>query len=160
IQGRRAVLALSARTWLLYNYQSKYLQAPLSYEPLEHAASFSSEMCPEGFAAIAGEKLHILTTDNLGGAFNQQTLPLRYTPRRMVRAPGHSRLAIIESDHDAYNETEKQARKQQQQGQSNGHEQGMDLANGHDAQGLDGDAQPDEQDESVQTTLRGPLPPS
>ena len=44
VQGRRAVLALSARTWLLYNYQGKYLQAPLSYEPLEHATSFSSEI--------------------------------------------------------------------------------------------------------------------
>jgi splicing factor 3B subunit 3 len=39
---------------------------PLSYEMLENASSFSSEKCPEGIVAIAGNTLRIISVERLG----------------------------------------------------------------------------------------------
>lgn len=50
---------------------------PLSYDPLDFAAEFSTEMCPEGVVAVSGEKLRIFGVERLGEAFNQAALPLR-----------------------------------------------------------------------------------
>jgi hypothetical protein len=52
-----AVLALSSRPWLLYSHQNRLQLSPLSYIPLDHAASFSSEACREGIVAVAGNTL-------------------------------------------------------------------------------------------------------
>lgn len=40
--------------------------------------------------------------DRLGEAFNQISIPLRYTPRRVVVDPTHRKLIVIETDHNAY----------------------------------------------------------
>lgn len=40
VNGSDAVLALSSRSWLCYNYQGRYSMTPLSYVPLEYASSF------------------------------------------------------------------------------------------------------------------------
>jgi splicing factor 3B subunit 3 len=109
VRGSRGVLALSARPWLLYNYQDRYFQAPMSYDTLEYAANFSSELCPEGVVAIAGNTLRIITVDNLGAMFNQTVYPLRYTPRKMCRIPDTNLLVIVESDHNEYSEAERAA---------------------------------------------------
>lgn len=108
VRGRRGVLALSTRAWLLYNYQGRYMQAPLSYETLEYASNFISEVCPEGIVAIAANTLRIITVENLGAMFNQTIHPLRYTPRKLCRLPNTNYLAIIESDHNEYTEIEKE----------------------------------------------------
>lgn len=50
-------------------------------------AGFASEQCPEGFVAVAKNTLRILTLERLGETFNQQSCPLRYTPRRFVIHP-------------------------------------------------------------------------
>lgn len=50
---------------------------PLSYDPLNYAAEFSTEMCPEGVVAVSGEKLRIFGVERLGEMFNQAALPLR-----------------------------------------------------------------------------------
>lgn len=71
------VLALSSRSWLSYNYQGRYQMTPLSYDPLDFAAEFSTEMCPEGVVAVSGEKLRIFGVERLGEVFNQAALPLR-----------------------------------------------------------------------------------
>ena len=107
VEGSPAVLALSSRTWLSYVHQGRFFQTPLSYEPLDYAAGFASEYIPEGLVAVTGSSLRILTLQNLGSMFNQSTVPLRYTPRAMAQLPGTSRLIVIESDHNEYNETER-----------------------------------------------------
>ena len=56
VRGQQGVIALTTRPWLLYNHQGRYFQAPVSYEGLEHASNFASDMCPEGIVAIAGEE--------------------------------------------------------------------------------------------------------
>jgi len=107
IQSRASCLALSAKSWLLYNYQNRYHQDPVSYESLEHAADFSSEACPDGIVAVAGNTLRIITVDNLGMLFNQTVFPLRYTPRRMCRIAGSMEMIIIESDQNEFNKEDR-----------------------------------------------------
>ena len=107
VQGASSVMALTTRAWLMYNYQNRYHQDPLSYEMLEHVSDFSSEACPGGLVAVAGSTLRIVTIDNLGAMYNQIALPLRYTPRKMTRFPGTSDLVIVEADHNEFNETER-----------------------------------------------------
>ena len=65
-----------------------------------------------------GNTLRILGCDRLGEVFHQTVMPLSYTPRRMAPLPPPSiapdqlleaqnqkiHLAILESDHNAYNE--------------------------------------------------------
>jgi splicing factor 3B subunit 3 len=106
--GFEGVLALSSRPWAAYCHQFALQLTPLSYVPLEHGCSFASEHCPEGLVAIASNTLRILSLDKLGDTFNADTVPLRYTPRRMAQHHVSGHLVIIESDHNAYNEDEKQ----------------------------------------------------
>lgn len=140
IQGQRSVLALSTRAWLMYYYQGKHFQQPMSYETLEHASNFSSELCPEGIVSVAGNTLRILTVSNLGATFNQTSHPLRYTPRKMCRMPDTRLLIVVESDHNEYSEAEKAA-----------------LAAASGAMAVD-DAADDE--EATILPLRGPVPPA
>jgi len=119
VQGLPAMLALSSKPWLCYNFQGKYNCTPMSYDQLEFASSFASEQCPEGFVAIAGNTLRITSCERLGELFNQTVMHLSYTPRRFVPLPpatlptaGHGAgdpimLAVLEADHNAYNEETK-----------------------------------------------------
>lgn len=107
IQGQNAFVALSTRSWIMYNHHGKYTQTPLSYDSLEHATSFSSEVCQEGIVGITGNTLRIITLENLGTSLNQVSYNLKYTPRRMCKYPGSKQLVIIETDHNEYNDEEK-----------------------------------------------------
>jgi len=107
INGTEGLLALSSRSWLCYNYKSRFTMMPLSYVPLEFASSFHSEQCPEGVVSIAGESLRIFTTEQLGDMFNQSTIPLRYTPRKMLLHLQTQNIILIEADNDTYPYQEK-----------------------------------------------------
>ena len=113
IQGSEAVLAMSSRSWLSYYYQNRFHLTPLSYESLEYASGFSSEQCSEGVVAISTNTLRILALEKLGAVFNQVTYPLEYTPKRFVIHQDSSRIIISETDHNAYTEETKTARKKQ-----------------------------------------------
>eukprot|EP01127_Copromyxa_protea_P000185 TRINITY_DN10178_c0_g1_i1.p1 TRINITY_DN10178_c0_g1~~TRINITY_DN10178_c0_g1_i1.p1 ORF type:complete len:1210 (+),score=264.17 TRINITY_DN10178_c0_g1_i1:41-3631(+) len=108
VNGAEALLALSSRSWLCYNNQGRYTMMPLSYVPLGFASSFTSEQCPEGIVAISGENLRIFSTEHLGTMFNQTSIPLRYTPRKMFLHPQTRYMIIVESDDDTYPYEEKQ----------------------------------------------------
>jgi len=101
VQGQPAVLALSSRSWLCYNYQGRYQITPLSYETLEYASGFCSEQCPEGFVCVAANTLRILTVERLGEVFNQQVMKLSYTPRRSALIKATNCFVVIETDHNA-----------------------------------------------------------
>ena len=47
IQGEPSVMAMTTRSWLMYNFQNRYHQDPVSYEMLEYASDFSSEVRAE-----------------------------------------------------------------------------------------------------------------
>lgn len=113
MQGAEAVLAMSSRTWLSYYYQNRFHLTPLSYEMLEYASGFSSEQCSEGIVAISTNTLRILALEKLGAVFNQISFPLEYTPRRFLVHNDSGRLVICETDHNAYTEETKTARKSQ-----------------------------------------------
>lgn len=113
MQGSEAVLAMSSRSWLSYYYQNRFHLTPLSYETLEYASGFSSEQCSEGIVAISTNTLRILALEKLGAVFNQVSFGLEYTPRTFVIHPDTGRMIIAETDHNAYTEDTKNARKQQ-----------------------------------------------
>jgi splicing factor 3B subunit 3 len=71
----------------------------MSYEMLEHGSKFRSEQCPEGIVAIAGNTLRILTVEDVSNEFNTTSVPLSFTPRKMVLEPVSRQFVIIESDH-------------------------------------------------------------
>jgi len=105
--GCEGVLALSSRSWVVYCLHNTLHMTPLSYQMLEHGCSFTAEHCPEGLVAIASTTLRILSIEKLGDAFNSESLPLRYTPRRLAYHSVSGNMVVIESDHNAYNEEEK-----------------------------------------------------
>eukprot|EP01087_Luapelamoeba_hula_P013056 TRINITY_DN3708_c0_g1_i1.p1 TRINITY_DN3708_c0_g1~~TRINITY_DN3708_c0_g1_i1.p1 ORF type:complete len:1235 (+),score=206.04 TRINITY_DN3708_c0_g1_i1:98-3802(+) len=98
VQEKPAMLAVSSRSWLCYNYQTRFLLTPLSYTPLEFATNFASPQCPEGIVATAQGTLRVLTPEKLGEVFNQDEIKLRYTPRKMIEHPTTRYLIIIETD--------------------------------------------------------------
>lgn len=67
-----------------------------------------SEQCPEGIVSISGENLRIFSPEQLGNMFNQTSIPLRYTPRKMLLHPQTRYLILVESDDDTYPFEEKQ----------------------------------------------------
>jgi splicing factor 3B subunit 3 len=106
LQGSPAILALSSRPWLSYTHQSRTHTTPLSYEMLDSGSSFSSEQCPEGIVAIADNTLRIVSVEQLGGVFNQASIPLKYTPRRFVCHPESNNFAIGLSENHTYSKQE------------------------------------------------------
>lgn len=107
LQGQPALLALSSRPWIMYNYQGRYIQSQLTYDMLESAAGFSSDICTDGIVAVAANTLRIIVIENLGQLFNQTSFNLRYTPRKIVRFPNSKDFVIIESDHNELSEIDK-----------------------------------------------------
>merc|ERR1719409_1175785 len=107
IGGVDGVLCLSSRPWAAYCWQQQLTLSPIAYQYLEHGCSFASEHCPEGLVAIAGNTLRILSLDKLGDAFNAESLPLRYTPRKIAQHSASGHVVVVEADHNAYNEDEK-----------------------------------------------------
>ena len=99
--GMTTVMALSSRPWLCYTHKNRYMITPITYEMLEFASGFTSEQCPAGIVAIAGDTLRIFTMDRLDNEFNTSVIPLSCTPRQCVLEPTTRNFVIIESDHQA-----------------------------------------------------------
>jgi splicing factor 3B subunit 3 len=159
VRGQQGLLALTTRPWLMYNYQGRYYQAPVSYDALESASSFASEVCAEGIVAIAGNTLRIITVDNLGEMFNQTTHALRYTPRKLVRVPNSSDLVIIESDHNEYNEAEKASIASQVTARHPHIQSAAEVA-AQEKQGSGEMGEELDEEEGTRIACRGPIPPA
>ena len=184
IQNASSVMALTSRAWLMYNYQHRYHQDPLSYSQLEHVSDFSSEACPGGIVAVAENTLRILAVDNLGAMYNQTGVPLRYTPRKICRvvlpaqqqqqqSPGTALVAVVEADHNEYNEQQRVQLQAQYAAALGG--DAMDTGAGAGAVGAASSAQEntegsargeaaveeeeeEEEEEGTTVTIRGPVP--
>lgn len=130
----------------------------MSYDQLEHVSDFSSSTCPSGLVAVAGNTLRIVFIENLGAMYNQTALPLRYTPRKMVRL-GASDMVIIESDHNEYNAAERAEVEKKYAAALSGSSEGMDVDS---AEQKTASSEGDEEEEEEGTTMpvRGPLPPA
>ena len=151
-QEQSSLLALSTKSWVMYHVQGRYCQAPLTYEILEGAAPFSSESCPEGIVAISGNSLRIIGIDEYGSVFNQDVVPLRYTPRKMAAVLDSELMVIIESDQHEYNEEERKLLHG-----DNG--DAMNIESNSKSKGKQGEDDDDEDDEDDQKVeVRGPIP--
>jgi splicing factor 3B subunit 3 len=113
VKGTSAILALSSRTWVMFTNQGRLQTAPLSYVPVEHASSFSSEQCAEGVVCISRDVVRIFTLDRLEDTFNHSEIPLRYTPRKFEVHPSSNNLIILETDHNAYSHFDRENFKNQ-----------------------------------------------
>ncbi|ETS63975.1 hypothetical protein PaG_02309 [Moesziomyces aphidis] len=100
VHGQTAVMALSTRTWLSFTYQSRVQFTPLIFDALDHAWSFSAELCPDGLIGIVGSTLRIFTIASLASKLKQDSVALSYTPRRMASHPdGQGLFYVAEADH-------------------------------------------------------------
>jgi len=185
LDGRPSMLLLSSRPWIsrMDPASGKHIMAPLSYSPLDHGCSFSSEAVPEGVVATAGKTLRIISVDTaaLGGSedetFNTNKVPLRYTPRQMTLlssnvaatdASGSSDaakrkivLACVESDYDDYGQDEKASMGFDAQGgtskagkNKDGDEMDMDEDSDEEDKKGDDDAADDEEDDEDEKAAR------
>ncbi|KAL2259969.1 hypothetical protein VTK26DRAFT_6181 [Humicola hyalothermophila] len=102
VQGRPCVLALSSRPWLGYTdpIAKNFVITPLSYPELGFGWSFSSEVCVEGMVGIHENYLRIFTIEKLGEYMIQKSIPLTYTPKRLVKHPEQPYFYTIESDNN------------------------------------------------------------
>ncbi|KAF9512528.1 hypothetical protein BS47DRAFT_1345296 [Hydnum rufescens UP504] len=99
VHGSPSILALSSRSWLNYTHQNLLHFTPLIFESLDHAWSFSAELCPDGLIGIAGSVLRIFQIPKLGQKLKQESMPLLYTPRKFISHPTNKLFYLIESDH-------------------------------------------------------------
>ena len=108
VEGHEGLLALSSKNWIMYTLNGSFYQAPIAYDTLDEAHSFSSESCPGGVIAVSGRSLRIFSVDDLGTVFSQQVVPLSYTPRKLERVIGSRLVVIIETDQHEYNDKERE----------------------------------------------------
>ncbi|CCC10625.1 hypothetical protein SMACR_08834 [Sordaria macrospora] len=102
VQDQPCVLALSSRPWLGYTdpLTKGFMMTPLSYTELEYGWNFSSEQCLEGMVGIHANYLRIFSIEKLGDNMIQKSIPLTYTPKRLVKHPEQPYFYTIESDNN------------------------------------------------------------
>ena len=187
IDSSAATLLLSSRPWISRPdpKSGKHVMAPLSYAPLDHGCSFTSEAIREGIVATAGTTLRILSVEAEGAglgsedeAFNSNRVDLRYTPRQMclLAAGGGSTqpqqtqerklvLVVVESDCNDHGHQEKinmgfdpsgAAKKTSKDTEDDG---AMDTDSDEDEKEKDeSDDEDEDEKEAKATPIRGPYP--
>ncbi|KAI9294366.1 hypothetical protein K502DRAFT_365900 [Neoconidiobolus thromboides FSU 785] len=106
VNEQPAVMALSSRPWLSYHFQNKIHTMPLQTDALEFAAPFSTESIPEGIVGISGDLLKIINFDRLDQQFQQDTIPLKYTPRRVILNPYSNHFVVLETENNTFSPSE------------------------------------------------------
>lgn len=183
IDSNPATLLLSSRSWISRPdpKSGKHVMAPLSYEPLDHGCSFTSDVVKEGIVASSGKSLRILSVESEGASvgaadesFNSKIVNLRYTPRQMclLVAEGEQDtrklvLATVESDYNDYGIEEKNdmgfdptgggSNKKSSKKSDN---DGMDIDSDEDEEKEEEEEDDDDEEEKEQkaTVIRGPVP--
>jgi splicing factor 3B subunit 3 len=113
-----SLFAMSSRPWVIDPVSVGGI-APLSYMQiadgvempvvLEHATSFNSEQCPDGFVGISRNSLRIFGITNITDPFSERKMKLDFTPKKLVVVPPignatnvfltqQAMLAVVESD--------------------------------------------------------------
>lgn len=102
VLGKSGLLALSTRPWLIYNYMDKYTTSLLSCSGLDAAAPLCIASCPNGLVGLSENTMRIMSIQTFGDLFHSETVPLSYSPRKMVVCD--KRLVILEYDQRTYPE--------------------------------------------------------
>jgi len=110
VLGKPGLLALSTRPWLIYNYMDKYTTSLLSCPGVYEVASLCIPGCQNGIigaSAVLNPKtnaytyiLRVMRIQTFGDLFHSETVPLDYTPRKMVICD--KKLVILEYDQRTY----------------------------------------------------------
>ncbi|PSR93953.1 Pre-mRNA-splicing factor rse-1 [Coniella lustricola] len=102
VQKSTCVLALSSRSWLGYSdpLTRSFMMTPLDYAELEWGWNFSSEQCVESMVSIHANYLRIFSVEKLSDNMIQRSIPLKYTPRKLVRHPDQPYFYTIEADNN------------------------------------------------------------
>lgn len=98
VQEKHALLACTNKSWLVYSYKNRCQLSPLSYEPFDYAACFSSPQVHEGIVAISGCTLRVLSMEKLGDVYNQQSHRLEASPRRFVVHSPSGSIVVMTTD--------------------------------------------------------------
>lgn len=105
------ILAISSRPWIGYHNKGAYNIAPLMDTSMNTAVSIHSEaLGGDGIVGISDGKLTILTLNDgtgeeavfdLDNDFTVSSLPLRYTPKRMItdKSTSGTLIHVIESEY-------------------------------------------------------------
>lgn len=109
--GLQTCFAMSSRSWILHPQSwGRMSVSPLCCDALDNAAAFSSEQCPDGFVAICGSSLKILSLEfpevvlqaamdgaATGVVFNSTRTKLNRTPRRLLnlKLPGTESTGLV-----------------------------------------------------------------
>ena len=106
IAGRTAMIALSSKPWICYLFRDSFMVTPFIYKSLDYVWSFQNNICPDGVVGIKDNFLKIFKILNLGDLFSQTSMPLRYTPRKIMCHEQSRMLFVMEGMHRAYCESE------------------------------------------------------
>jgi splicing factor 3B subunit 3 len=105
VQGAPAVLALSSESWLFYTHNGQPREEPLSWaSDVKPSLGAAFAVVPEGFAAVFGQRLEVVSIRDYGSGFSEDAYPLACTPRAVVSLPpawageGAERMAVLESE--------------------------------------------------------------
>lgn len=108
VGGYPCILALSLKPWLCYCAGNTMMLTPLVTDTLDFAANFSSSQCTEGIVCLHGNDLQIIRVNDINQPFASTSISLSYTPRQMAFYPEAGKIIILETEHNAYSEIEKQ----------------------------------------------------
>ncbi|KAH7128321.1 CPSF A subunit region-domain-containing protein [Dendryphion nanum] len=105
VTGESAVLAMTTRAWLSYtNPRTGALSTtPLHYRPFESAWNFEGRTF-KGVICVSATELRIFTFGDIGSNTVQRSIPLRYTPRKLVGNHEQALYYVIESDGNTMNQ--------------------------------------------------------
>ncbi|KAF2259914.1 hypothetical protein CC78DRAFT_44351 [Lojkania enalia] len=99
--GEPAILAITSRPWLSYTdpRTGTFATTPLNYTPFDSAWSFESAQF-KGVICIRGDGLRIFALDSIADNTTHETIPLKYTPRKLVGFHEQQVYYVVESDNN------------------------------------------------------------
>ncbi|KAH7080936.1 CPSF A subunit region-domain-containing protein [Paraphoma chrysanthemicola] len=104
VAGEPAILAMTSRPWLGYTHpRTGVLQlTPLNYIAFKSAWNFEGSQF-KGIICVSANELRIFTFNDLTDNTTYETIPLKYTPRKMVGFHDQGVFFVIESENNTLN---------------------------------------------------------
>ncbi|KAH8728049.1 CPSF A subunit region-domain-containing protein [Phaeosphaeriaceae sp. PMI808] len=104
VAGEPAILAMTSRPWLGYTHpRTGVLQlTPLNYIAFKSAWNFEGSQF-KGIICVSANELRIFTFNDLTDNTTYETIPLKYTPRKMVGYHEQGVFYVIQSENNTLN---------------------------------------------------------
>jgi len=151
------LLALSSRPWAAYLHQGRTFHSPLSYDNIENATNFCSDACPDGIVATVGNSLRIININEVGSLFNQTSVPIPYTPRKLAVIETGA-VVVVASDRNAFTSVERKKLEDVENFVKNAAVGSVVIKREESEKQAEEEEEDD--DESTRMAIRGPVPES